>query len=61
MSSNITVSDVWIRIATFFCCFFVFSRATPVACGGFQARGLIRAVAASLHQSHGNVGSEPCL
>ena len=40
---------------------FAFSRATPAAYRGSQARGLIRAVAASLHQSHSNVGSEPCL
>ena len=41
--------------------FFVFSRAAPVAHGGSKARGLIGAVAASLHQSHSNSGSEPCL
>jgi len=41
--------------------FFVFSRAMPMAYGGFQARGLIRAVAASLHQSHSSVGSKPRL
>ena len=33
----------------------------PAAYGGSQARGLIGAVATSLHQSHGNAGSEPCL
>ena len=40
--------------------FFVFCpfRATPVACGGSQARDLIGALAASLHHSHSNVGSE---
>ena len=38
--------------------FFAFSRAALVAYRGSQARGLIRAVAASLHQSHSNVGSE---
>ena len=33
-----------------------------MANGGSQARGLIRAIAASLHQSHSNTGSEPpCL
>ena len=32
--------------------------ASPMACGGSQARGLIGAVAASLHQSHSNMGSE---
>ena len=36
--------------------FFVFSRAAPVAYGGSQARGLIRAVAADLR--HSNAGSE---
>ena len=39
--------------------FLVFSMATPVAYGGAQASGLIRAVAASLHQRHSNTGSEP--
>ena len=29
--------------------------------GGSQARGLIRAVAVGLRQSHSNTGSEPCL
>ena len=38
--------------------FFVFSRAVPAAYGGSQARGLIRAVAAGLHHSHGNARSE---
>ena len=37
---------------------FVFSRATPMAYGGFQARGLIRAVATGLYHSHSNVGPE---
>ena len=32
-----------------------------MAYGGSQARGLIGAVAASLRQSHSNVGSEPRL
>ena len=40
---------------------FVFSRATPMAYGGSQARGLIRAIAAGLYQSHSNAGSEPHL
>ena len=39
--------------------FFVFSRAVPATYGGSQARGLIGATAASLHQSHSNSGSEP--
>ena len=29
--------------------------------GGSQARGLIRAAASSLHHSHSNARSEPCL
>ena len=39
------------------------SWAAPAAYGGSQARGLIRATAASLQHSHshGNSGSEPCL
>ena len=41
--------------------FFLFSGATAVAYGGSQARGLIRATAASLRHSHSNAGYEPCL
>ena len=39
----------------FFFFFLSFSRATPTAYGGSQARGLIRAVAAGLHHSHSKV------
>ena len=42
----------------FFLCIF---RATPTAYRGSQARGLIRAAAASLRQSHSNTRSELCL
>ena len=42
------------RISIFFFFFFLGSHLK-------QARGLIRAVAASLHQSHSNARSEPCL
>ena len=42
----------------FFFCLFDFSRATPTAYGGFQARGLIRAAATGLRQSHSNTASE---
>ena len=42
----------------FFFAFLPFSWAVPTAYGDCQARGLIRAVAASLYQSHSNVGSE---
>ena len=38
-----------------------FSGAAPVAYGGFQARGQIRAEAAGLHHSHSNSGSQPRL
>jgi len=41
--------------------FFGLFRAIPVASGGSQARGLIRAAAASLHHGHSNAGSEPHL
>ena len=44
-----------------FFCLFAFSRAAPRAYGCSQARGLIGAVAASLHLSHSNAGSEPRL
>ena len=42
----------------FFLSLFVFSRAAPVVHGDSQARGLIRAVAVSLRQSHSNARSE---
>ena len=41
--------------------FFAFSRVTPTAYGGSQARGRIRAIAPGLHQSHSNMGSKPSL
>ena len=44
-----------------FICLFAISWAAPAAYGGFQARGLIGAVAASLSQSHIYAGSEPRL
>ena len=40
-----------------FCVCVSFSRATPMAYGGSQPRGLIGAVASGLHHSHGNSGS----
>ena len=42
----------------FFFGLFAFSRATPMAHGGSQARGLIGAVATGLCHSHSNAGSE---
>ena len=41
--------------------FFVFSRATPMAYGASQARGLIGAIATGLCHRHSNTGSEPSL
>ena len=41
--------------------FLLFFRATPAAYGGSQARGRIGATAASLHHSHSNTRSKPCL
>ena len=40
----------------FFFCLVAFSRAAPSAYGDSQARGPV-----GLHQSHSNMGSEPCL
>ena len=40
---------------------FVFFTAAPVACGAFQARGLIGAIAAGLCHSHSTSGSKPRL
>ena len=45
----------------FFFFFLLLFRAAPLAYGGSQARGLIRAAAACLHHSHSNTGSEPRL
>ena len=44
-----------------FFCLFAISWAASAAYGGSQARGRTGAIAASLRQSHSNVGSEPCL
>ena len=44
-----------------FVCFCFFFLSFPAAYGGSQARGRIRAEAASLPQSHSSVGSEPFL
>ena len=45
----------------FFFCLFAISWAAAAAYGSSQVRGQIRAVAASLRQSHSNTGSEPHL
>ena len=48
------------RQQTFFF-FLLFLRAAPAAYGDSQARGQMRATAASLHHSHSNARSKPCL
>ena len=45
----------------FIFCLFTISWAAPAAYGSCQAGGRIGAVAASLHHSHSNMGSEPHL
>ena len=51
------------RVSVFlvFFSFVFFFRAARMACGGSQARDLMGAVAAGLHHSHSNAGSEPSL
>ena len=44
-----------------FFAFLPFLGLLPIAYGGSQAQGQIRAVATGLWQSHSNMGSEPCL
>ena len=53
----------YIKVFVSFLFFFVFChfRPAPVAYGGSQARGRIRAGAASLRHSHSNTRSKPCL
>ena len=53
---NIPISFIYL-----FFVFLSFSGAAPVAYGASQAMGLIRAVAASLHQSHSSARSKPYL
>ena len=50
------ICDCIIQVFVF--CLFI---TTPAAYGDSQARGLIRAVASGLHQSHSNARSEPHL
>ena len=53
-SFNIVVCILFLLLSVLFCHF----RAAPAACGGYQARGPIGAVAAGLRQNHSNMGSE---
>ena len=55
------VSHLSCRCVFFFFCLFAISWAAPIAYEGSQARGLIGAVAASLHQGDSNAGSKLCL
>ena len=51
-----------LRSPRHFIYFFVFCLlSAPMAYGGSQARGLIRATTAGLRQSHSNAGFKPCL
>ena len=59
---NFSVHSNWPKLFFFFSFLsFVFLGPHPVAYGGSQARGQIGALAASLHHSHSNSGSEPSL
>ena len=59
----VCLAGQYLSLSLFFFLSFVFClfMAAPRAFGGSQARGLIGAVVADLHQSHSNPGSEPCL
>ena len=63
---NSAAMNMRVHVSFFVClvfvfCLFAFSRATPAAYGGSQARGPVGAVVAGLRQSHSNTGSEPRL
>ena len=53
--------NLFMEFRCLFVCLFAFSRASPAAYGGSQARSLIRAVAAGPRHSHSNAGFEVCL
>ena len=59
--SDFCESLVQLKYKEFFVCLFLLFRTALEAYGGSQARGRIGAVAAGLHHSHSNAGSEPCL
>ena len=60
MLSGTTINLIFLFFVFCFV-FFDISRATLAAYGGSQARGPIGAIAAGLHHSHSNTGSEPHL
>ena len=51
----------FLSLSLFYYYYFLLFRAALAAYGSSQVRGLIRAAAASLHHSHSNVRSKPCL
>ena len=51
----------FLSVFSHFSDFYNFFRATPMAYGGSQARGLTRATAAGHSHSHNNARSEPYL
>ena len=55
------MDGIFVVVIVVVVCLFAFSWAAPAAYRGSQARGLIGAVAAGLHQGHSNMGSEPHL
>ena len=57
-SQGVDFIYLFIYLLNLFICLF---RAAPAAYAGSQFRGPIGAVAASLHHSHSNTRSEPCL
>ena len=54
-------NSFFLFLFSFFFFFFFFFRTTPMAYVSSQTRGQIGATAVSLHHSHSNVGSKPCL
>ena len=60
LTGSITVHRFHSFIHSFIHVFCLF-KAVPVAYGGSQVRGRIRAIAAGLHHSHSNARSEPRL
>ena len=58
---RISANILFYLFKNFFLLFFCLFRATPVAYGGPQATGRIRAEAAGLHHSQSNAGSVPRL
>ena len=59
--SSFYPSPVMLLACSFFLFLFCLSRAAPMAYGGSQARGRIKAAAAGLHHSPSNTESEPRL